>query len=231
MACKQHLDSRCVVLHTPKTSLTPIHSMQYGCFSGVWDLWSYFRDVGGNFTTIPEIFKLNGYRTIGGGKIFHPGHASGSGSPNCTYAAFGRAVFRLWQSSIPPFLPMYPYTCGSFASQVFPHTNTVNYWRRWSNYEVVQNRVFAGAGCSKGDDLIHSWTDPYFHPPTLNYWSGKVRGVTWTLCHTRCMGYYIDLRGMGGGYLQNETQWCCTKKKGDHKCGVSKVVWSLLCPF
>eukprot|EP00052_Salpingoeca_macrocollata_P019689 m.163765 g.163765 ORF g.163765 m.163765 type:complete len:594 (+) comp21042_c0_seq1:28-1809(+) len=43
----------------------------------VWDLYSYFRTVGGNFTTLPEMFKINGYYTAGGGKIFHPGHASG----------------------------------------------------------------------------------------------------------------------------------------------------------
>jgi len=30
----------------------------------------------GNFTTIPEFFKNNGYRSIGIGKIFHHGHGS-----------------------------------------------------------------------------------------------------------------------------------------------------------
>lgn len=39
----------------------------------VWDLYSYFRDVGGNFTTIPELFRNHGYITTGMGKIFHPG--------------------------------------------------------------------------------------------------------------------------------------------------------------
>ena len=42
----------------------------------VYDIWTYFRNVGGNFTTIPEYFKQNGYRTIGMGKIFHPGKAA-----------------------------------------------------------------------------------------------------------------------------------------------------------
>ena len=42
----------------------------------IYDLLHYFRDVGGNFTTIPEYFKLNGYQSIGMGKIFHPGPAS-----------------------------------------------------------------------------------------------------------------------------------------------------------
>eukprot|EP00729_Bicosta_minor_P006023 gene6023-24148_t len=72
----------------------------------VWDLYSYFRDVGGNFTTIPELFRNHGYITTGMGKIFHPGHASGSGSSMCP-------------------------------------------------------------GCSKGDDQVHSWSRPSYHPPNL----------------------------------------------------------------
>lgn len=47
----------------------------------VYDLYNYFRKVGGNFTTIPQYFKENGYRSIGMGKIFHPGHASGKDDP------------------------------------------------------------------------------------------------------------------------------------------------------
>ena len=42
----------------------------------IYDLQSYFRTYGGNYTTIPELFKINGYRTIGMGKIFHPGAGS-----------------------------------------------------------------------------------------------------------------------------------------------------------
>lgn len=30
----------------------------------------YFRDLGHNYTTIPEFFRLQGYETVGGGKIF-----------------------------------------------------------------------------------------------------------------------------------------------------------------
>ena len=35
----------------------------------------YWRNMGGNFTTIPQFFKEHGYRTLGGGKIFHGGSA------------------------------------------------------------------------------------------------------------------------------------------------------------
>ena len=47
----------------------------------VYDLYHYFRNVGGNYTTIPEYFKMNGYKSIGMGKIFHPGHASDNDDP------------------------------------------------------------------------------------------------------------------------------------------------------
>ena len=47
----------------------------------VHDLIQYWRNVGGNFTTIPQYFKENGYITAGMGKIFHPGKASGHDDP------------------------------------------------------------------------------------------------------------------------------------------------------
>ncbi|ESO91459.1 hypothetical protein LOTGIDRAFT_182753, partial [Lottia gigantea] len=47
----------------------------------VYDLVHYFRNVGGNYTTIPEFFKNNGYSSIGMGKIFHPGIGSGFDDP------------------------------------------------------------------------------------------------------------------------------------------------------
>jgi len=48
----------------------------------VLDLDSYWRTMGGNFTTIPQYFKENGYHSVGVGKIFHPGKdASGLDDP------------------------------------------------------------------------------------------------------------------------------------------------------
>ena len=41
----------------------------------------YWRDIGGNFTTIPQFFKENGYRTLGGGKIFHFNSSSNRDDP------------------------------------------------------------------------------------------------------------------------------------------------------
>ncbi|XP_046561435.1 iduronate 2-sulfatase-like [Haliotis rubra] len=64
----------------------------------VYDLHHYWRNVGGNFTTIPQYFKEHGYNTIGMGKIFHPGSSSGDkdpiswsdGKPNIEFARYGK---------------------------------------------------------------------------------------------------------------------------------------------
>ena len=47
----------------------------------MYDLSTYWRTAGGNFTTIPQYFKDNGYLTAGMGKIYHPGSATGSDDP------------------------------------------------------------------------------------------------------------------------------------------------------
>lgn len=38
----------------------------------------YWRTRGGNFSTLPQVFKQHGFLTLGVGKIFHPGKASGN---------------------------------------------------------------------------------------------------------------------------------------------------------
>ncbi|CAG9819697.1 unnamed protein product [Phaedon cochleariae] len=42
----------------------------------LYDFYSYWRDTAGNFTTIPQHFKQNGYYTYSIGKVFHPGKSS-----------------------------------------------------------------------------------------------------------------------------------------------------------
>lgn len=42
----------------------------------LYDFYSYWRDVAGNFTTLPQHFKEHGYHTHSIGKIFHPGISS-----------------------------------------------------------------------------------------------------------------------------------------------------------
>lgn len=47
----------------------------------IYDLFTYWRKSGGNFTTLPQYFKQNGYHTVSLGKIFHTGSSSGYDDP------------------------------------------------------------------------------------------------------------------------------------------------------
>uniref|UniRef100_A0A1B6MUH9 Sulfatase N-terminal domain-containing protein n=1 Tax=Graphocephala atropunctata TaxID=36148 RepID=A0A1B6MUH9_9HEMI len=42
----------------------------------LYDFYSYWRDVAGNFTTLPQYFREHGYYTKSVGKVFHPGISS-----------------------------------------------------------------------------------------------------------------------------------------------------------
>ena len=44
----------------------------------IYEIGPYWREEGGNFTTIPQFFKENGYITKGFGKIFHTSHRWGN---------------------------------------------------------------------------------------------------------------------------------------------------------
>ena len=48
---------------------------------GVYGNKDYWRTTGGNYTTMPQFFKQNGYKTICVGKIFHPRKSSNSNDP------------------------------------------------------------------------------------------------------------------------------------------------------
>ncbi|XP_013416506.1 iduronate 2-sulfatase-like [Lingula anatina] len=43
----------------------------------VYDSHSYWRKTSGNFVTLPQHFKNNGYISVSAGKVFHPGASSG----------------------------------------------------------------------------------------------------------------------------------------------------------
>lgn len=53
----------------------------------LYDFNSYWRVHAGNFSTIPQYFKENGYVTMSVGKVFHPGTAQ---CPNCGFSCFVR---------------------------------------------------------------------------------------------------------------------------------------------
>lgn len=65
----------------------------------VYDLVTYWREVGGNFTTIPQFFKQNGYISAGMGKIFHPWKSSGYDDPISWSVPYFHAVNHGWEST------------------------------------------------------------------------------------------------------------------------------------
>ncbi|KAL6257218.1 hypothetical protein P5V15_012145 [Pogonomyrmex californicus] len=48
----------------------------------LYDFYSYWRDAAGNYTTLPEHLKNNGYTTMSIGKVFHPGISSNGSDDN-----------------------------------------------------------------------------------------------------------------------------------------------------
>ena len=42
----------------------------------LYDFYSYWRVAAGNYTTLPQYFKSQGYTTMSVGKVFHPGELS-----------------------------------------------------------------------------------------------------------------------------------------------------------
>ncbi|KAG7210244.1 hypothetical protein KM043_011792 [Ampulex compressa] len=61
----------------------------------LYDFYSYWRNVAGNYTTLPQHLKNNGYITKSIGKVFHPGKSS-NGSDDSYYS---------WTEE-----PFHPYT-------------------------------------------------------------------------------------------------------------------------
>ena len=68
-----------VAMATCSPSRTALLTGRHATTTHVWDLFTYFRNATGNFTTLPQFFKERGYSTHGMGKIYHPGGASGGG--------------------------------------------------------------------------------------------------------------------------------------------------------
>ena len=65
----------------------------------VWDLDHYWRNVSGNFTTIPQYFKNHGYTSIGMGKIFHPGAPSGHDDPLSWSRPYWHSKRTAWETN------------------------------------------------------------------------------------------------------------------------------------
>ena len=87
-----HLKRNQAAMATCSPSRTALLTGRHATTTHVFDLFSYFRNITGNFTTIPQHFKELGYRSFGMGKIFHAGAASGKIPPRRGPASYPCAV-------------------------------------------------------------------------------------------------------------------------------------------
>ncbi len=64
----------------------------------IYNMGPYFRQWGGDFTTLPQYFKQQGYITAGLGKVFHPGSSShGDDPPSWSESYYHAPNYDLWQ--------------------------------------------------------------------------------------------------------------------------------------
>ena len=120
------------------------------------DLFKYFRTEGCNVTTIPQAFREAGFATVGAGKIFHPGHASGAGlypdggCPGCN----GYNDPPSWDSySIPSSSAIYPWNVSyGNSSYVLPeaeYPDAVHPDGQTAAFIIAQLRAHAAAGSGR----------------------------------------------------------------------------------
>ena len=141
---------------------TSILTSRYPDTTRVWDLYSYWRKVGGNYTTIPELFKNNGYHTVGNGK-----------STEFTFSFSFSFSFSLFHFLFPSYFHVYFHF----------HLLLLNALTLLLCCSVFHPGHASGAHqqppihgmSSKGDDQPYSWSEEFFHAPNLNFWSGKIK--------------------------------------------------------
>ena len=143
-----------VAMATCSPSRTALLTGRHATTTHVWDLFTYFRNATGNFTTLPQFFKERGYSTHGMGKIYHPGGASGGGSCEmCTGPDDGT-----WSWSEPYFHGVDEYDKS-------PHNSWI---RRWRDRPVHRVGALSGTdervGAEVGDLVRHRALQPHVRP-------------------------------------------------------------------
>ena len=78
-------------------SRASLFTSRYPDVTRIWDLRSNHRQVGGNFTTIPQFFKEQGYAVSAFGKLFHSGSSSADEQQYSWGAPVSQAVDKYWQ--------------------------------------------------------------------------------------------------------------------------------------
>lgn len=132
---------------------TSLLTGRYPDTTHITDLYKYFRSEGCNVTTLPQAFRDAGYLTLGAGKIFHPGHASGAGlfpdggCPGCdgyndppSWDAYSNPS----SSSLFPWNVSYGRSSYSLPEAQYP--DTMHPDGQTAAYMVAQLRALASSG-------------------------------------------------------------------------------------
>jgi iduronate 2-sulfatase len=145
--------------------------------SRVWTIGPYFRETTGrNWTTLPQAFKEQGYRSIGHGKIFHEGNASG-------FPLDQDQEYGSW--SVPYFHPSDPYdqwprnATNRTHSKPHSHLEVDEPWQTFNDAKSALRASEWIANASEYDDPFflavgfHRPHIPYVYPKEFSH-TGQV---------------------------------------------------------
>ena len=164
---------------------TSLLTGRYPDTTHISDLYKYFRTEGCNVTTLPQAFRLAGAVTIGAGKIFHPGHASGAGLYPDGGGCSGCGGYNdppSWDAySIPASSALYPWNVtdgnSSYPLPEAEYPDALHPDGQTAAYIIAQLRAHAAAGTGRPFFLAPGFLKPHlpfifpsrFLEPYANY--------------------------------------------------------------
>ncbi|XP_018348334.1 PREDICTED: iduronate 2-sulfatase isoform X2 [Trachymyrmex septentrionalis] len=164
----------------------------------LYDFYSYWRDAVGNYTTLPEHLKNNGYTTMSIGKVFHPGISSNRSddSPySWTEKPFHPYTDRYKNAPICRMVPqskaatnlICPVRVSAMPNKTLPDLETLREARRFINkHKKNVNPFFLAVGFQK-PHIPLKYPDHYlkYHPirkfkmPERYKWPDNVNNVAY----------------------------------------------------
>lgn len=89
-----------------------------------WQFVDHFREVGPDWTSLPELFKNAGYTTVGAGKVFHPGLPPNWDFPYSWDSRMNGTIWDDWLYPSEPKCPQNTSWCGDEDTAVYQDTQT-----------------------------------------------------------------------------------------------------------
>ena len=147
---------------------TSLLTGRYPDTTHISDLYKYFRSEGCNVTTLPEAFRQAGAVTVGAGKIFHPGHASGAGLyPNggCSGCGGYNDPPSWDQYSLPTSSALYPWNItdgnSSYSLPEAEYPDALHPDGQTAAFIIAQLRAQAAAGTGRPFFLAPGFLKPH----------------------------------------------------------------------